>query len=85
MAIDSFFLALHVLTKGQTSSMVSSYVQVCVSMYQYIRVHTDIYRYIPVCTAMSYNVQLCISRPYPYSIVDDIEDVPFGDCWYACH
>jgi hypothetical protein len=21
--------------------------------------------------------------PYPYSIADDIADVPFGDCWYA--
>jgi hypothetical protein len=26
---------------------------------------------------------IVVDPPYPYSIADDIADVPFGYCWYA--
>ncbi len=26
---------------------------------------------------------IIVVLPYPYSIEDDIDDVPFGDCWHA--
>ncbi len=26
---------------------------------------------------------IVVVPPYPYSITEDIEDVPFEDCWYA--
>ena len=42
-------------------------------MYQYILVHTSIYGYDTIV----------VIQPYPYSITEDIDNVPFKDCWYA--
>ena len=67
-------------------------------MYQYILVHTGMYWYVLVYTTHIYNVILvptvcgvwhCVQdtivviSPYPYSIAEEIDDVPFEDCWYA--
>ncbi len=55
-------------------------------MYQYILVFTSIYNFIQVLRGWGPGcVQdtIVMVQPYPYSITDDTDDVPFADCLYA--
>ncbi len=60
------------------------YVLVCTGMCWYILVHTTIIYILFLCEGL-----LCVQDtivvipPYPYSITEDIADLPFKDCWYA--
>ena len=72
------------------------YVQVHSSMYWYILVCTGTYSYVLLCTGVLHPYLQCYSLsdglwcvqdtiivvpPFPYSIAEVIDDIPFDDCW----
>ena len=74
------------------------YVSVHTSMYWYVLVCTSTYSYVLLCTGIFHSFLQCYSLsdglwcvqdtiivvpPFPYSIAEEIDDVPFDDCWYA--
>ena len=74
------------------------YVPVHTSMYWYVLVCTSTYSYVLLCTGIFHSFLQCYSLsdglwcvqdtiivvlPFPYSIAEEIDDVPFADCWYA--
>jgi hypothetical protein len=44
---------------------------------------TNIYIVIPVLRGWGVQDTIVVVPPYPYSITEDIDDVPFKDCWCA--
>jgi hypothetical protein len=52
-------------------------------MYQYILVFISIYNFIQVLRGWDVQDTIMV-QPYPYIIADDIYNVPFADCLYAC-
>jgi hypothetical protein len=67
------------------------YILVHTSMYWYVPVCTGIYWFILLVFTLFSGAEglgcvqdtIVMVPPYPYSITEDIEDVPFTDCWYA--
>ena len=61
---------------------------VCTGTYQYVLVCTGTYHSYFQCYSGSEGLwcvqdAIVVIPPYPYSIKEDIDDVPFEDCWYA--
>ena len=67
-------------------------------MYWYVLVCTCTYSYVLLCTGIFHSFLQCYSLsdglwcvqdtiivvpPFPYSIAEEIDDVPFAYCWYA--
>ena len=66
------------------------YVLVCTCTYSYVTVMlcTGIFHSFLQCYSLSdglWCVQdtIIVVPPFPYSIAEEIDDVPFDDCWYA--
>ncbi len=56
------------------------YVLVCTSTYWYLLVFTTLFR----CLGLGYvHYTIVAVQPYPYSITDEIDYVPFAVCLYA--
>ena len=71
-----------------TGSCTYWYVLVCTGTYQYVLLCTDVFHPYLQCYSVSdglWCVQdtIIVVPPYPYSITEEIDDVPFEDRWYA--
>ena len=68
------------------------------SLYGEVGTGSCMYWYVLLCTCIFHSYLQCYSGsdglwcvqdtiivipPYPYSIEEEIDDVPFNDCWYA--
>ena len=75
------------------------YVRVCTGMYWYVLVCTSTYSYVLLCTGVFHSFLQCYSLsdglwcmqdtiivipPYPYSVAEEIDDVPFEHRLLVC-
>jgi hypothetical protein len=68
----------------QVRTGTSLYILLCTSMYWYMLVFTSFTFFYSGVEGLGCVLDtIVVAPPYPYSIADDIADVPFGDCWYA--